>query len=700
MPRLLNCLSCCVGCVLWLTGAGIASSAEASRPSETLLPNTTQGFFAISNVDTLSEHWNKTRLGHLMADPAMEPFTKDIRRQFVDRWSSVQDRLGLSLDDMKDVPGGDVGIGMITPAPGKAALAIVVDVSGKLPQANQMLQEVTAAQLQRGAKRSELKVEGCPDAVIQFDLPQLEEEKEAGMSTLRGSVKAEAAKAEVQEAAAGDNKAATGGPAVEDVPARRAFYCLTGNLLAVSDNLDVITGILARAMGHPGGSLADHKPFQSVMQRCRSDYGDAMPQIRWYIHPLGYAEAARAATPAYRRRKGKSILEMMRNQGVGALQGVGGFFDFASEEYEMVHRTAVYAPKPYQKAMKMLVLPNQTDFAPQPWVPREVATYTTLYFDIQNAFDHFDSLCDEIIGQGDTGTWDEIKQNLLFDPNGPQVDLRKDLIKHLGHRVSLLTDYQVPITTTSERLLFAIEAKDPKAVALAIGKLMKNDPTAKPRDQQGHELKKDDPTLHQRVVDEQVIWEIVEDQSPMPEAPQVSFSDLPAITPVHPRKQEMEWEDEDEEEQRLLPHAAFTVWEGHLLVASHIDFLLKVIAPAEKPELLGDDVDYQLINEELATFEPKAKCLRVFSRTDEEYRPTYELVRQNKMPESETMLARLLNGLFGEGKKGMARAQKIDGSQLPEYQVVRRYLGPAGFQATSEDDGWYLKGFMLGKDGE
>jgi len=40
-----------------------------------------------------------------------------------------------------------------------------------------------------------LKVEGCPDVVIQFDLPQPEEEKEAGQSMLRGSEKAEAAKA-------------------------------------------------------------------------------------------------------------------------------------------------------------------------------------------------------------------------------------------------------------------------------------------------------------------------------------------------------------------------------------------------------------------------------------------------------------------------------------------------------------------------
>lgn len=675
MPRFLTYVAFCVGCLSFFAGVRVVA-AEGSRPSETLLPKTTQGFFAISNVDLLREHWNKTQLGHLMADPVMKPFAKDVRHQFEDRWSSIHERLGLTLDDVKDIPGGDVGIGLIAPAPGKAALAIVVDVTGKLPQTQEMLKKVSARQLERGAKRTEVKVKGCPDAIIQFDLPQPEEEKEAGLSTLKGSEKSESEKAN-----GGAEKATA------QSPARQAFYCLTGNLLVVSDNLDIAKDILGRAMGAKGGSLAEHKAFRTVMERCKKDYGDKTPQLRWFIHPLGYAEAARAATPESRRRKGKSILEVMRNQGIVAVQGIGGFFDFNAEGYEMVHRTAVFAPPPYEKAMKMAVLPNNGDFTPQPWVPREIATYTTFYFDINNAFDNFGSLFDELFGQGETGVWEEVKQSLKEDPNGPQIDLREDLIRHFGTRVSVLTDYQLPITTTSERLLFAIEAKNPKAIARALEKLMKNDPTAKRREIAGN-----------------VVWEMVEDDSPVPEAPEISIGDAPAVAPVHPmkkRKKQKEGDEEgDEKEPRLLPHAAITVWQGNLIVASHLDFLKKVIAPAEKAAVLKSDADYQLIDEQIKKLGPNAKCLRAFSRTDEEYRTTYELIRQNKMPESETMMAKLLNGLFGEGKKGEVRHQRIDGRQLPDYQVVRRYLGPAGFQATSEQNGWFLKGFTLSKESQ
>ncbi len=68
------------------------------------------------------------------------------------------------------------------------------------------------------------------------------------------------------------------------------------------------------------------------------------------------------------------------------------------------------------------------------------------------------------------------------------------------------------------------------------------------------------------------------------------------------------------------------------------------------------------------------------------------------MPESESILGKLLNAVLGEGKEGVPRAPRIDGSKLPDYEAVRRYFGPAGMWATSEENGWFLTGFTLSKD--
>ena len=68
------------------------------------------------------------------------------------------------------------------------------------------------------------------------------------------------------------------------------------------------------------------------------------------------------------------------------------------------------------------------------------------------------------------------------------------------------------------------------------------------------------------------------------------------------------------------------------------------------------------------------------------------------MPEAKTLLAKLLNRLLGPDEKGILREQQIDGSKMPDFDAVRRYLGPSGMYAQSEADGWYLAGCLLSKE--
>ncbi len=628
--------------------------APAARLSESVLPKTTVGFLAISNYDALNQHWKKTQLGQLMDDPVMAPFRKDLRGQMQHRWANVHERLGLTLEDMESVAGGEVGVALIEPKPGEAAMAIIADVSGHLPQAQELLKKSTASLLKQGAKQSREVVGGVDINV--FDLPEEELPK------------------------ALDGKAAA--PAAASEP-NRTVYALVDSLLIAADNLDEVRGILTRlAAGNAQGSLAEVPGFQAVMKRAAADAGEVKEhQIRWFIYPLGYAEARRAATPVAKRRRGQTVVGVIRHQGFSAIQGVGGLVDFAPDGYELLHRTAIYAPRPYQKSMKMLVLPNGSNYTPQDWVPRDIASYTSFYVDILNAFDNFGPLFDELFGEGETGVWDQVLDGLKTQPDGPKIDLREDLIKHLGKRVTAITDNELPITTTSERLLFAIETTDEKAVALGVEKSMKNDPTVK-----------------RRVIDGHVIWEIVEEaQGEELKVPSISLGEAPSLTPKKGTAPGTEEKDAGDKEVHFLPHGAVTVAYGHLFVASHIDFLLKILKPLAKEDRLAESPEYKQVAATIEKQGLKAHCAEEFARTDEQLRPTYELIRQGKMPESESLLGRALNTFSGAAKKGVMRPQRINGKNLPDYQVVRRSLGLGGMGAVSEPDGWFLKGFLLPK---
>ena len=614
---------------LWMVTPTLG--AQGAGGSETLLPDTTKGFVSIASMQRLNDQWNKTQLGHLMNDPAMKPFRKDLRRQFEEQFSRARDRLGLTLDDLRGISTGEVSAAVMEPAAGQVATAILMDVKGNLDKAKALLATVTANQTKKGAKQSQLEVEGV--ALLVFDLP----------------------------------------PDEKDPRPAQAIYFLRDNLLGAADSMAVVRGVLARASGKPGACLASFVPFQTVMKRCGADAPQWSPQVRWFIQPLGYIEAMRLATPEDQRRKDKTMLDIFKSQGFTAVQGAGGYVDFAVDRYEILHRTAVYAPPPYEKSMKMLVFPNQRDFAPQSWVPRELAAYSTLYSDMLNAFDNFGPMFNALLGDREAGAWADVLEGLRDAPHGPKIDLRSELIAHLGNRVSLMSDYQLPITTTSERLLIAVAAKDDKKVAAAVRKLFKNDKDVRRREFGGH-----------------IIWENVPPEKMA--VPTISL-ELPGQ-----KKKGQDEGDQRDKENVLLPNAAVTVAYGHLLIASHYDFLIKVLKNPDPRETLARSLDYQVVTEAIKQLAPEMSAARIFSRTDEEYRVTYELIRQGKMPESETMLARVLNSLSGADKKGVPRKQKIDGREMPDFDVVRRHLGPAGTYVVSEDGGWFIKGFMLSKE--
>ena len=607
-----------------------AAWAQAGSASENLLPATTKGFLSITNLSDLSAHWNKTQLGQLMDDPVMQPFSEDLRRQMQERWSGLRDKLGLTLDDLEGVPGGELAVAVVETAPRQSAICLLIDVTNRQQQAQQLLQKVTTRFTAQGARQTKSTI--AQTSVLVFTLAQ-------GQGT--------------------------------------TYYFLTGNLLGAATDANVIQTVLQHNAGQQGSNLAGVAGFQGVMKRCQKDAGDQVPQLRWFIEPITYMELSRANRPdAVRRqtRRGKDMLDILKNQGFTAIQGIGGFLSVDVNNTQVLHRTAIYAPPPYEKSMKMLKFVNNGDFTPPAWVPREIATYTTVCADLLYAFDHFGPLFDELFGEGETDVWKDTLEGLRDDPDGPRIDLRAELFANLDQRIIALSDYHLPITPTSERLLFAIQTKDQAKVAAAIQKAMGKDDTVRRRVFEGH-----------------VIWESIPPEKKPTTTPVIELGRVPALGPD-------EVEEDEEEAPRLLPNQAVTVANGYLMIASHYDMLTKILHPVDSADTLAKDLDYRVIEAANAQLGSGQGFLWSFSRTEDEYRPTYELIRQGKMPQGETMLARILN-TFVNGKRteGSPRTQQIDGSKMPEFDYVRRNLGPGGGFGFAEPDGWFIKGYILPK---
>lgn len=619
-----------VAWVGWLA-AGMCRGEEW-RWSETVLPAQTKAWLSVPKLPELLESWNRTELSRLLSEGGMREFAEDLQRQILDKWSRTHQRLGLQLADFEGLATGELAFAVVQTDQG-AALAVLADVRGNEQSTVEALRDLAQALIDKKAQQQEVEADGITLSV--FNVPP----KRKG-----------------------------------DEPTQ-VVYFLHGGILVAVDHLPLAQQLAARLGGEAVPSLAEQPAFTAVLNRCRETAADLAPQVRWWVDPFGLALALRASERPPKEHN-PDWLAILANQKFDAIRGVGGYVNFAHGNYGILHRSVVYAPQPHQLAMRMLAFCNGHEFTPQPWVPCNVATYATFQWDMQQAFDSFGSLFDEVYGE--PGTWEDTLREIAEDPTGPRINIRRDLIVHLGTRATIIRDYKLPITPQSERRLFAAEVRNPQALRASIDKMMESDPSA-----------------HRRQIAGYDVWEIAaeetEDAELEIENPELEAG-LPGEGDAHDPAGAGQMQG-----PAGIPNSAVAVAHGCLLVSSHIDLLEKVLAEVGDDQRLSADPDFLQVASELEKLGLSAHCARAFARTDEQFRITYELFRTGKMPEADTLLGRLLNTLFGEGKEGELRKPKFDGSKLPDYSVVQRYLGPAGTCVSAEEAGWLIVGFTLNR---
>ena len=442
---------------------GVAA-ALAAQPSETLLPQATVGFLAVTNRRYPGCPLEETQLGQLMDSPIMAAFRKDLRRQMREHWSNLRERFGLTLEDLQRRAGRRSGVAMIEPKPGEAAMALLADVTGHLKQARALLAKGHGQPAQTRRQQSALD--------------------DRRRRPLASSSCRRPAKSNFPRPAAGSRPFAARGRGPQAGPDR---LC-PGGKPAGGRRQRGGGARHPRPPGRPGarGSLAEVARLQGGDEALarRRPAATSGHQVRWFVFPLGYAEAARAATPEGKTPPRKDDRGSDSPPGFRRHPGRGRSGRFRRRRLSIDPSHGGLRPAALRELDENAQAAQRRDFMPQPWVPRDVATYTTLYVDILNAFDNFGPLFDELFGEGEKGVWKQVLEEHEDRPqraaNRPPQGTRQapGAAGDDGRRLPM------PITTSSERLLFAIETKDEKAVAAALEKCMKNDPTVKRRGDQ------------------------------------------------------------------------------------------------------------------------------------------------------------------------------------------------------------------------
>ena len=612
---------CCAIALSWfLVGLlpGGALAADAGRSSKQILPARTAAFFSVADFDLLREHWEKTGIGQLVATPQMEPFARDLRRQLEEKFTQLR-KLRLSWSELGDVDGGEVAVAFVPPNGKRGATGVVVlaDVTGSVAAARQLLESKIREQVAAGATSQQFVIGGV--RTDRLTLP------------LQG-----------------------------DRPPAEIYLWIHDDWFGATNRAAVATEIIARqqATATPPDSvatLAGNQRFQTTAARC-TDVAQRRPDVTWYVDPFAYARAIQEGLRRPGTRRPRDYVRILAAQGFDVVQGMGGKLWFAEERFDVLARTLVYAPRvkantKLRLAARMLDFPNG-NLRPAAWVAADVANHFTFNWRAREAFGHAETLVDAIAGEP---IFQEVLDGLKSDPKGPMIDVKRELVAHLGERATFLLQNRVPTVPDSEMLVLAIELRNAVRVSATLKRIMEAN-----EDALEHKL------------GEHRVWEVLG----------ADESDT-ALLLLEP----------DQASEDTGGGYAVAVARNSLLIASHVEAIGRILDAPTK--LLTANQAFQKVARALDGLGGKTASFRFFTQPELAWRTNYELFQQGKMPQAQTLLGRSLNRLFESDDTDELREQELDGSKLPPFAFTLPYLSPGGFFVRTQADGWLHTGVLL-----
>ena len=267
---------------VWTIALVIAAEAQAwaGPPSDTLVPKTTKGYLSVAHPKDFQDRWNKTQLGQLFNDETMQAFENDLRKQMHDEYDAAERKLGLTLDDLKGVTGGELSLSVIERKTPDAAMAITIDVTNHEKEAEGLLSRIEKTFARRGGKKSNAK--SGDTSLIVFDVP-----------------------------------AESGGAKQQTV------YFLKDKMLCGADDRAEVEAMLKRFDGKATDNLKSVPAYVETMKRCAKEAGQLEPEARWFVEPFGFV-FARARLRKTQRHHDQDMAKILSENGFDAIQARGG----------------------------------------------------------------------------------------------------------------------------------------------------------------------------------------------------------------------------------------------------------------------------------------------------------------------------------------------------------------------------------------
>ncbi|MFV1966946.1 MAG: hypothetical protein ACC628_16085 [Pirellulaceae bacterium] len=568
----------------------VPTTVSAERPpAHQLLPENTLAYVRIVNVPELRERYRETAIGRIGGDERVKPILSHLYGSLATAYQQIEERVGVPLDALLSIFQGEACVAIVAPEEGRPNLIALVDVGDRLPEARILLKRGQEEIVAQGGTRTEERLGDVTMTVLdppgsRQRLTLLEKESTIVIGSDTELVK---------------------------------------QLLKVWNGDDRVT------------TLSDNRHFTSIMNQCGGNRAEP-PHALFYANPLELIRKSGGGSSAI-------ALATITAMGLDGIQAVGGAMTVAVDEFDGIADAHILLEPPHEGVVKMIAI-ESGGTSPEPWVPRDSASYITVNWNIQQTYAELVRLVELFRGEG---SWDRDIANRISDRL--EVDFEKDLIDNLEGRLTHVAWIVKPPRLNSQCTLIGVKLNDPAAGQRTLDKIM------------GH--------FPQRFKQE-TFGGVVTYQ-------------LEAKTPRR---------NFDEETMRL-PEPCFGVIGDYLLFSDSVKCLQQaIVTKSDSSQSLANELDYKLIASKISRHLGDSKAgMIIFSRPEESLRHMYMLAT------SSTMRSRLRDGAEGNPLLKALDAA-LEDNPLPPFSVLAQYMAPSGAVVTSDETGLHYTAFTLRRE--
>lgn len=439
------------------TTFAFVSAANADRPGAPhLFPHDVLVYGRIDDATELKKAFAESSMGRMLDDPKVKPLAGDLYSAGADLFERISDRVGVSLDELLSIPEGEVAVAVIPFEPAGQAEDLP---KGDSPEA------LRARIEQRRRRNSMVGMIAIIETGDRAHVMKNMLDRLGDLLVNQGYVLRDEEVFDTEITAYRAPQVTR--PGIE--------FCQRDGATIFGIGEGVVGDALRRWEGQSSSkTLAQNEDFAAVMGPCVGAEETA-PQITFFANPYGFGERF------VKGGGGAAVFwPILEELGFDKLKGVGASMFSGGDVFDGIMHAHVLVQTPRDGLFSVL-RPASGDITPPTWVADDVSSYTTLYWDVPNAYKGLGRILDRFQGDG-------ALERLIEKPTEQRLELnvQDEIIDQLTGRVTFVRWYEPPARLNSQSQIIAFEFKGAEQAQQVAEKLAAAAPRSSTRDDEGN----------------------------------------------------------------------------------------------------------------------------------------------------------------------------------------------------------------------